>query len=303
MASGGRMTAKVRHVDFYPDEYVAGVGGKLSAVEQGVYWMLCSLIYSRGGPVDDDHAWLARLFAGTHWRTIRAAVDDLIAKGKVERVGDGKHPQLMVMRCADELQKALTRSSRAVENGSKGGRPTKENNEIEQPEGLRSEKLTTNYQPSTVTEASNEASDLRPKKSRKRFTYAETFEQFWREYPTDALMSKAKAASAFDQLSSEDQEAAIGSLSAFKAHCRVHVDYRPVHAVRYITERRFDGFNAVAAKTAARRFVEANTPIWRALEAHRGSKISSSDRNGVAGWWFEISEIEAATSHKPELAA
>lgn len=37
-------SGKIRRIDFYPDEYVSGVGARLTAVEQGVYWMVCSLV-------------------------------------------------------------------------------------------------------------------------------------------------------------------------------------------------------------------------------------------------------------------
>jgi hypothetical protein len=79
--------AKIRHIDFYPDEYVSGVAGKMSPADQGVYWMICALVYSKGGPIDDDHVWLSRLFdRDTHWRTVKASIDRLVAKGKVEKI-------------------------------------------------------------------------------------------------------------------------------------------------------------------------------------------------------------------------
>ena len=53
--------SKVRHIDFYPDEYIAGVGGSMSAEEQGVFWMVCSLISSHGGEVDNDPKRIGRL--------------------------------------------------------------------------------------------------------------------------------------------------------------------------------------------------------------------------------------------------
>lgn len=138
---------KVRYIDFYPDEYVAGVSGRLTAVDQGVYWMVCALVYSRGGPIDDDHIWLSRLFADTHWRTIRSSLDRLIGSGKIERIEGAQGTQIVVTRCVRELQKAFTRSSKASENGGKGGRPSKENNDLAKPEAFPEKKLTTNHQP------------------------------------------------------------------------------------------------------------------------------------------------------------
>lgn len=137
--------SKIRRVDYFPDELIAGTAGKMDAVDFGVYWMVCTLIYSRGGPIDNDHVWLAGLFRGTHWRVIRASLDRLIGGGKVSQEG-GK---LMVKRCADELQKVGKRIAEASQSGRKGGRPNKEINNLEKANGLSDEKLTTNQQPAT----------------------------------------------------------------------------------------------------------------------------------------------------------
>ena len=73
-------------------------------VREDVYWMICALIYSHGQAIDNDHMLIAAMFPGTHWRSIRSALDSLIAKGKVDVFGD----KLMVKRCADELQPAAS---------------------------------------------------------------------------------------------------------------------------------------------------------------------------------------------------
>lgn len=153
---------KIRRVNFYPDEYVTGVGGRLSAVDQGIYWMVCTLIYSHGGPIDDDHVWLSRLFADTHWRTVRASLDRLTKMGKLERTEGAEGPQINVRRCAEELQKARTRVSEAVQNGRKGGRPSKENNDLTKPEAFPDEKLTINHQPITNNHQPISKADTEP---------------------------------------------------------------------------------------------------------------------------------------------
>jgi len=128
---------------------IAGVVGQMDAEDFGVYWMVCTLIYSRGGPIDDDHVWISGLFRGTHWRSIRASLDRLIDAGKVSQEG-GK---LMVTRCAEELQRAGNRISKATQNGRMGGRPSNKNNNMDEPDGYQNEKLTINYQPSTTKDS------------------------------------------------------------------------------------------------------------------------------------------------------
>jgi hypothetical protein len=44
---------KVRRVDFYPDEWLAGTFN-LAADERGVYVTICALIYSHCGPIKAD---------------------------------------------------------------------------------------------------------------------------------------------------------------------------------------------------------------------------------------------------------
>src|SRR5690625_7560185 len=53
--------SKVRRVDYMPDEYISGVGNVLNATEQGVYWMVCSLIMSEGGAIVENHQRIAGL--------------------------------------------------------------------------------------------------------------------------------------------------------------------------------------------------------------------------------------------------
>lgn len=138
---------KVRRINFHPDEYLAGVSGRLTTEEQGVYWMVCTLIYSRGEPIEDDHNWLAKQFADAHWRTIRSVIESLIRKGKIERIEGsdevqrgGKDPakggsegsqrgrKLYVRRCAEELQKTQQRVAKASAAGRQGGRPPNDPN-------------------------------------------------------------------------------------------------------------------------------------------------------------------------------
>jgi hypothetical protein len=76
------------------------------------------------------------------------------------------------------------------------------------------------------------------------------FDLFWKEYPTDALMSKKKAFDQWKRLAPADREAAKNAIPGFKDYCRKHPTYRPVHAERFLSERRFEGFAAGPALSA-----------------------------------------------------
>lgn len=83
------------------------------------------------------------------------------------------------------------------------------------------------------------------------------FEDFWKAYPTDPLMSKKKAREQWGRMGAADRAAAIAAIPAFRVLCARLVNYRPVHAWRFLAERRFDGFAAAppvdeAAIAAAR---------------------------------------------------
>ncbi len=133
---------KVRRIDYSPDEMIAGVAGQMSAKDFGVYWMVCTLIYSTGEPIPDDHVWIAGIFTDTHWREIRASLDRLIASGKVE-VSDG---HLMVKRCARELQDARKRIASYQQRGRKGGRPSNKNKDLEKARVSAAQPPTINHQ-------------------------------------------------------------------------------------------------------------------------------------------------------------
>jgi len=87
-------------------------------------------------------------------------------------------------------------------------------------------------------------SEARPKpvrtpKSRK--AYPDDFETFWKAYPTDPNQSKAEALTAWQRLGDDDRQQAIASVPGFLAFCAKDPTYRPIHACRYLTKRRFEG--------------------------------------------------------------
>lgn len=129
---------KPRRFDLSPDNFIAGIAGELTAAELGVYWLICLLIYSHGGPIEDDRKRLTKLLTGTHGHTINAAIEKLQKLGKVSVNGR----QMMAKGCANVIETAVKRVEKAVENGLKGGRPSNEINELEKADGFRDGKLT-----------------------------------------------------------------------------------------------------------------------------------------------------------------
>lgn len=74
---------KVRRVKYYPADFVAGIVGRYSAADVGVYLLVCSLVLHRDGPISHDAAELARVFKGTPAAGVRRSLDRLIDAGDV----------------------------------------------------------------------------------------------------------------------------------------------------------------------------------------------------------------------------
>lgn len=100
---------------------------------------------------------------------------------------------------------------------------------------------------------------------KRKASYPQDFEDFWRDYPTDANMSKLKAYEKWKRLSDDDKRKCAASVPGFRKYCSDNTTYRPVHACRFISERRFDGF-AAADGGEGQQFmmVRKGTPQWDA---------------------------------------
>lgn len=93
-------------------------------------------------------------------------------------------------------------------------------------------------------------------KKKKQIQYSEQFETFWRGYPDKTNNSKAMAWTAWQRLVVEDRDKAVRSLAGYTRYCRDHPDYRPLHAERYLRQRRFDAYVEPVA------ILETSKPAW-----------------------------------------
>ena len=154
------MPGKARRLDFYPDEYIAGVGNVLRADEQGVYWMICSLIMSEGGAISENHRRIGNLCMIGPSKTKRI-IDRLVELGKLDRF----ESKIVQKRAEKEVKSAQKRIENAQESGRMGGRPnkkTQQNQQNDKADGFFAEKLTTNHQPPTTNQDSNSVPAERP---------------------------------------------------------------------------------------------------------------------------------------------
>ena len=136
---------KIRRIDFYPDDFLVGVSG-MTPSEGWVYWIICALIYSSGGPIRHDDK---RLLKNTGLRKdhLKRVCDSLVSDAKVV-CNDG---ELMVKRCSIELERASNRVSKARVNGAKGNK----SKHIQNAGGKIQSTLSNNKQQTTRDSASN----------------------------------------------------------------------------------------------------------------------------------------------------
>lgn len=107
----------------------------------------------------------------------------------------------------------------------------------------------------TVTEAKHKDNDqiqntetdkniVRPvaKATRTKKSYEDDFEEFWREYPRTPTMSKVEAAKVWRGMSVDDRVLARKAIEPYRQFLRTKPNLETVHACRFLSQRRYDGF-------------------------------------------------------------
>ena len=181
---------KIRRVDFYPSEWLAGTIG-MPADEIAAYVQICMLIYDRGGPIPDDEQWLARV-CGMHWRTFRRVRLNLLARQKVS----AESGHVSITRCILEIKKVRHRISEASQNGAKGGRPNGLAKAPGFPTGNRNESYI--QLPTTTTNESREKENEKKKRAGagRASSNGSAFDLWWGRYPEK--VGKAAARQKFE---------------------------------------------------------------------------------------------------------
>lgn len=207
----------------------------LSTEQIGAYMLLLMAMWNARGMLSNEDQQLARItrVSVKRWHAISP---DLMPFFECD------HDHIWHGRLTKELQKSERKSESRASAGARGGaaKALKTNDQT-----LANASGLLKHLPDTITRKKDYLSETAsPQPTRKRKNYSDDFVKFWSDYPTDSLMSKSEAFKAWGKLSDEDRAVAIAAIPAFKAHCRANPDYRPVHACRFLTQRRFDGFAA-----------------------------------------------------------
>jgi hypothetical protein len=100
------------------------------------------------------------------------------------------------------------------------------------------------------------------KKVRASVVYSKAFDSFWLSYPRTPSMGKFEAWKVWQKLPAEERALAAAAVPKFVAWLKTQkADYPVVHACRFLSKKRFDGFAAVTepSKSKAQNF---NLPPW-----------------------------------------
>lgn len=294
----------------YIADYLADTA-HLSAAEHGAYLLLI-MHYFRNGELPKDDKKLQRISRMTarEWEASRETIAAFFD-------ADWKHK-----RIENEIDKSLRKSHARATSGSRGGHAKSLKNKeaalanatiLLQQTGKQNDDFalaSSSLSHTELVRENNQHTDLnyllsdfesddaksidkiegvdRPVKTRK--TYSEAFEQFWNAYPTDKMMSKSNASKQFTKLSPEDRQAVIAAVEPFKVWLAAQKDYRTLHAERFISQRRFDGFRpdeGTPRLVASNFYAKAGSAELEAWDAHwRLTKGKSAPRDKHGGWYF-----------------
>lgn len=264
----------------WTDAYLADTH-HLSTIEHGTYMLLLIAMWRAGGELPNDPRKLAR-FAGlgpNQWVRLAPTImpfftvtgdGSSITQGRLSdeltyvrdhakkqsqnarrRWSKNTTPPVAVIQHPEPLYDgADTNPLKTINQVDAVGMPDACQTDAPTPTHIRSK----NYTADAVL-SETAVSDPPAPKSRKG-KYSPEFDEAWSAYPTDPNMSKAKAFGAWAKLDAGDRTKVLAGIPAFVAFCRKDPTYRPVHMVRFISERRFDGFAPATAQ-------EATAADWR----------------------------------------
>jgi hypothetical protein len=131
-------------------------------------------------------------------------------------------------------------------------------------------------------------------RKRERAESALDFEAYWKKYPKTPVMSKKEAATAWDKLPRADQSAALAAVEPFREWLAKQKDHPVVHACRFLSQRRFEGFKPSLDVVSTMVFVRPGTEAWDAWQA-----VKPTPTNKDGGWYFES---EYPPNYEPKAA-
>lgn len=238
-----------------PRAFLEGVR-RMTVREIAVYAVVLDLIYDAGHETYDDPKHIASYFSDLGSASVRTSIDNLVEAGKLIR-RDGFLTNKRAEnegKTREELKKTRGKIGHlgGVSSGKSRSESNKNNdlNEAKSTYTCAKDKIREdieNIEPKgSLSETSSDQPPEKLKSGKRKVAYTEAFEAFWLSYPRTPNMSKAEAFTEWRKLDADEQTVCAAAVPAFKAYLKTKPDLEIIHACRFISKRRFDGFAAGA---------------------------------------------------------
>jgi uncharacterized protein YdaU (DUF1376 family) len=202
--------------------------GHLRAAGHGAYLMLLFHHWSTGSlPDDDDQLAAIACMTRGEWKRIRPIIEKFFQPG-------WRHG-----RVEEDLESAKQSYEKRAKAGEKGGKAKAESKQSSSNATAGPE------QPLTFNLLPKLESCPEPKPVRTKQEYSEEFEaKFWDPYPRSPTMSKKEAWREWMKLEPADRGLACQAIEPYRRFLRTKPNLETVHACRFLSQRRFEGFVA-----------------------------------------------------------
>ncbi len=288
MGTGAKM--KRPWLKFYPADWRSDPRLRMCSLAARGLWIDLISYMHEGEPYGHlglygIHPTIAEIsgLVGRPEREVAAAFSELVAKGVCDQSDDGAIVSRRMVRdkAKDERDQA---------NGKGGGNPELIGrvNQHDKPKSNGEDKA---QKLEARIPEKKEATGSEVEPVRSKLKYPAAFQGWWLAYPTTPVMSKKEANAAWNRLSEPDRLAAITALPKYREWLKSKPDHPVVHACRFLSQRRFDGFeeapHSAAEATPTGFYAADGTPELDAWDAHyRATKGINAPRDHHFGWRF-----------------
>jgi hypothetical protein len=222
-----------------------------------------------------------------------AIVTALVGAGLIDRRPDGKlEPHNWQGRQfksdADTTATERKRRQRARGFESRHGHVTRDT-----PANVARDVTQASRSPESETESESESESG----TRAGARYSVEFEeQFWKPYPRTPVMSKAEAWKAWQKADEAERAALVAAVPRYAAWLKTKPDHPAVHACRFITQRRHEGFGEPAPAAPTLVAIASGTPEWDAWWGHH-----AAHKNAIGKSFGQTRMRQARDDGKPHL--
>lgn len=131
-----------------------------------------------------------------------------------------------------------------------------------------------------LSETSSDQSPKKAKTGKPKSQYTASFESFWTAYPRTPNMSKAEAFTEWKKLAVSEQSTCVAAIAPYVAFLKTKPDLETIHACRFISKRRFEGF---AGDASAKLIVNDETWLKRLKYGRANRKWETSQWGPAPG--------------------